>query len=113
MRLIAILLALTILAGCESHRTPPEIAASYLPSQAVALCIIGHESGGNPRAVSATGDYGLAQIHRRTWERTFTRLTGRPWLPAIFDPDLNGIMAREVYREQGWRAWSTHRLCGV
>lgn len=37
------------------------------PDVPIVWAIVKRESGGNARAISATGDYGLAQINRATW----------------------------------------------
>lgn len=61
----------------------------------------------DPRAVSATGDYGVAQINRKTWESTFARMFGS-WLPHIFDVRKNIRMAWVIYEGAGhsFRPWS-------
>lgn len=69
-------------------------------------CLGFYESTNNPYAVSATGDYGWLQINKRYhgW-----RWAGRD----IFDPAVNAEVAWDIYRESGFRAWTTHGLCGV
>lgn len=67
-----------------------------------AYCIIGRESGWNPRAVSATGDHGLFQLNAYTWERYF----GRRWARR-YDPVANVRMGYVIYKRAGgfspWR----------
>jgi hypothetical protein len=69
-------------------------------------CLAWFESRNDPYAVSPTNDKGLWQIHfpLHAW-----RSAGRD----IFDPIVNAEVAWDIYRESGWRAWSTHGLCGV
>ena len=112
--LTLVLSALVPVAACEDTRQPTAIAAEWFRpygQETVARCIIQHESAGNPRAVSPTHDYGMFQINR-VHRADFERYTGRDW-SAIFDPNMNGLYARKLWREQGWRPWSTHRRCGV
>lgn len=61
----------------------------------------------NPRAVSATGDYGIAQINKRTWRLFFERRFGA-WLPNIFDVTKNVKMAWLIYERAGrsFQPWS-------
>lgn len=69
-------------------------------------CLAWFESRNDPYAVSRTNDRGLWQIHfpLHAW-----RSAGRD----IYDPVVNAEVAWDIYRESGWRAWSTHGLCGV
>lgn len=77
------------------------------------LCVIGKESGWDPRAINwndrhrtGRGSFGLAQI-------------GRDWITAWFagnwsaalDPVTNVRAAHRVYRIQGFSAWTTARYC--
>lgn len=70
------------------------------------LCIIGRESGWNPRAVSRTDDHGLVQLNRPSWERHF----GARWR-LRYDPVANVRMGYRVWRIQGFGAWTTARYC--
>ncbi len=72
-----------------------------------ALCIIRHESGGDPEAdnprSSATG---LFQILAGTWG-DFYDVTEEQFT----DPELNVELARDIWEGYGWGAWTTDRLC--
>ncbi len=63
------------------------------------------ESKLNPAAVSATGDYGLFQIHESAHRAQFEAVTGHPWAD-VFDPEINTIYAKWIYDRQGWSPWS-------
>jgi hypothetical protein len=69
-------------------------------------CLAWFESTNNPYAVSYTNDHGLWQTNARfhAW-----RWRGRD----IYDPTVNAEVAWDIYRESGFRAWTTARLCGV
>ena len=81
-----------------------------------AKCIAAAESNGDytrpyhyePRAISPTFDYGLFQINRKTWGRTFD------W-SRILDPVYNTEVAwRLSARGRSWGPWSATRgYCGV
>lgn len=63
------------------------------------------------QAAGAAGELGLFQIHpvHRRW---VTALTGEPW-PATARSTLNGQVAFVLWKQTGWRAWSTARKCGL
>jgi len=62
------------------------------------------ESGGNPRAVSHTQDYGLLQIHYPIWGKFFGISKEQ-----LFDPETNVKCAKVIYDRSGWYAWVTMR----
>lgn len=67
--------------------------------EAVAACIAEHESGGNPRAISPTADFGLWQIHDD---------------PAALNPAVSAATAVRMSSDgTNWSAWTTHWSCGV
>jgi murein DD-endopeptidase MepM/ murein hydrolase activator NlpD len=69
-------------------------------TEATAACIAEHESGGNPKAISPTNDWGLWQIHAG----------GYPML----DPAANAQRAVAMSSDgTNWTAWTTHSACGV
>ena len=70
------------------------------------ICIIGRESQWNPRAVSRTGDHGLMQLNAYSWRRSF----GARWA-SVYDPVANVRMGYDIYRIQGFRAWTAYRWC--
>lgn len=90
-------------AGSEPWRT---LVSAYFPAAEVdrALCIIYHESRGNPSAVSPTDDHGLFQIHAPIWGPHFgvSRTD-------LYNPDTNTRVAAAVWASQGWRAWSPYK----
>lgn len=69
-----------------------------------ALCLMGHESGGNPSARNPSGAGGLFQVMPFWFEKY-----GGAW----DDPENNTRVARLVLDEQGWGAWSPYNrgLC--
>lgn len=71
------------------------------------------ESSGDTDAISSTGDYGLWQINKKTWEKTdnlFGTASGRMffalgrWKNEIY----NAKAARTVFKKQGYSAWVTY-----
>ncbi|HEU4321089.1 MAG TPA: transglycosylase SLT domain-containing protein [Acidimicrobiia bacterium] len=85
------------------------LVEQYFPADEIdtAMCIIEHESAGEPDAdnprSSATG---LFQILAGHWgdhygftEEEFT------------DPELNVRLARDIWDQLGWGGWTTRRLC--
>ena len=66
-----------------------------------------HESAGDPDAdnprSSATG---LFQILASSWAPHFGVSEAQ-----LYDPLINARLAREILDIQGWRAWTTYRLC--
>lgn len=72
-----------------------------------ALCIIRHESGGDPAAdnprSSATG---LFQILAGQWGEHYGITEDQ-----FRDAELNVRLARDIWDDSGWLAWTTNRLC--
>ena len=64
------------------------------------LCIIGRESGYNPRAQSHTGDSGLAQINQ-----IHARSMGALWSHR-YEIEANLDMALRLWRSQGFGPWA-------
>lgn len=86
--------------------------AAHFPGEVGTACrvFIGCESGGDPNAVSATGDHGIAQINAATWNRPghhdpVADWIGRHWHD-VYDPDTNLAMAKRIRDAYGWRSWS-------
>lgn len=82
------------------------LVASYFPGDQVdrALCIMDHESGGNPNAKNP-----------RSSARGLFQLLGSMWAPyfgvsqdALYDPETNVRLAAKVLAIQGWGAWSPY-----
>lgn len=81
-----------------------DLVAAYFPSSEVdrALCIISHESGGNPNAKNPRSSArGLFQILASLWAPHF----GVSY-DALYDPATNVKLAAQVWAQSGWAAWS-------
>ena len=73
-----------------------------------ALCVVRGESGFNPGAISHTGDYGVAQVNRATWESVYPEW----WQPvrgfryALLDPVFNVNVMWSMSRwGTSWSPW--------
>ena len=63
-----------------------------------AACIAEHESGGNPKAISRTNDWGLWQIHNGG--------------PGMLNPAANAATAvRMSHNGTNWSPWTTRGKC--
>ena len=89
--------------------SPSQIGALWLQAggspgaESTAECIAHFESGGNPRAVSPTDDYGLFQINA-SWGSAM----------ASFDPLTNAESAVKISDGgRNWSPWTTAGDCGV
>lgn len=92
------------------ERWRPLVRAEFPPSEVeTALCIIRHESAGRPNADNP-----------RSSARGLFQVLGSLWAPhygvsrsALYDPVTNTRIARDIWDEQGWRAWSPYQrgLC--
>ena len=91
--------------------SPTTQAAGYFPPSArtKAACIIKRESGGNPDAVSATGDYGLFQINAAAHAANFQRRYGVSFYGNIRKVSYNARYARYLYDVAGWTPWNGGR----
>lgn len=70
-----------------------------------ALCIIQHESSGDPDADNP-----------RSSARGLFQILGSLWAPHygvartdLYDPALNARLAHDIWDEYGWRAWSPYQ----
>lgn len=83
------------------------LVAEHFPAEEVdtAICIIGYESNGDPEAEnprsSATG---LFQILASLWGPHFGVSSEE-----LLDPETNTRLARRVWDESGWWAWSPYQ----
>lgn len=105
---VVFLIVLLGLTGCKPMT--PEQTGRYwfrdVPNgPAIASCIMKRESGFNPKAISATGDYGLFQINRRAHKAQFERKLGGPFEQKALDPWNNARYARYLYNQVGWSPW--------
>lgn len=84
-------------------------AAGAPASQAaVATSIAMAESGGDTTIISDTGDYGLWQINRKTWEGKLPGIIN-DWDRDIYNPLLNAQAAHYIYSHgRGFVEWSTY-----
>ena len=108
---LLLLCALTLTAtGCYPL-TPTQEAVTFFPpsTRTKASCIIRRESGGNPNAVSATGDYGLFQINRAAHAANFYRLYHKQFTTYALHTDYNARYARYLYDVAGWSPWNNGR----
>lgn len=91
--------------GVEQWR---ELVASHFPADQVdhALRIMACESGGNPNALNLKGSSarGLFQILASLWAPMF----GVSY-EDFYDPEINVRLARRIWDQSGWEAWSCHR----
>lgn len=115
MRIVMSLVAAVVAALTLSACTPEEIVqanlvAKFGPDAGAAQKIAQCESGLDPSAVSpGGGNHGLFQINT-VHRANFTRVTGQPWSPAVYDPHWNSMYAKWLYDQQGWGPWSCRRV---
>ena len=114
LRTLLLLCAVAVLSvtasGCYPV-TPTQEALTYFPPSArtKAACIIRRESGGNPDAVSSTGDYGLFQINAAAHAANFYRLYHVSFYGNIRKISYNARYARYLYGVAGWTPWNNGR----
>lgn len=97
--------------GVEQWR--PLVAKYFAPGSVDrALCLMGHESGGDPNAYNpSSAASGLMQHLRKYWDDR-SRKAG--WAGAdIFDPEANIAVAAWLQRTGGWGHWAPYQggLC--
>lgn len=73
-----------------------------------ALCVVAGESGFNPGAISQTGDYGVFQINRLSWEHAYD--WGRI-LDPVYNIGVGWAMSRRGFSWSPWVVWTSGR-CG-
>lgn len=88
------------------------LVASYFAASLVdhALCILQHESGGNPDAKNPTSSAsGLFQHLASYWPE---RSSAAGWGgSSIWDPEANTAVAAWLYNQGGWGHWTANRHC--
>ena len=91
--------------------SPTTQATGYFPTQArtKAACIIQRESGGDPKAISPTQDYGLFQLNRAAHAANFYRLYHRSFTTYALTVEYNARYARYLYDVAGWTPWNGGR----
>lgn len=94
-------------ADVERWRT---LVAAYWPDVELALCLIAHESGGNPDAKNARSSAsGLFQHLGSLWPE---RAEAAGWEGAdVFDPEANVAVAAWLYSTGGVGHWVVADLC--
>lgn len=90
------------------ERWRPLVGEHFPPEEVeVALCVIQNESAGDPEAEnprsSATG---LFQVLSSLWSDHY----GVSYAE-LLDPTVNTRVARAIWDESGWAAWSAYRRC--
>jgi len=83
------------------------LVEEHFPAEEVdtALCIIGHESGGNPLADNPQSSAsGLFQVLGSLWAPRFGVARDQ-----LFEPELNTRLASDIWEQQGWWAWSPYQ----
>ena len=95
----------------ESIADPVErwrpLVAEYFPVGEVdtAMCIIRHESSGDPRADNPRSTAtGLFQILESLWGPHYGVSTAE-----LYEPHTNIRLASDIWKEQGWGAWSPYQ----
>jgi len=92
------------------ERWEPLVSTQFPESEiATAMCLIRHESAGNPKADNPRSSArGLFQILASTWAPHY----GVPRY-ALYGPVTNTRIARDIWEQQGWWAWSPYQrgLC--
>ena len=89
----------------------PLVAGQFPPEQVEnALCIIRHESGGEPhiRNLAGSNARGLFQIMTSVWADNF----GFTY-EDFYVPELNVYAAARIWESSGWRPWSSRHKCGL
>lgn len=83
------------------------LVGEYFSDVDRALCLMRYESGGNPNAKSWAGARGLLQV-MPFWAESLGMSPD-----ALYDPTTNIKVAKHVYDQQGWWAWSPYKrgLC--
>lgn len=87
------------------------LVAKYFPAGEVdrALCVMKHESGGNPNAKNPNSSArGLMQVLASLWAPAY----GVSY-EDLYAPTTNMSIARKIWDQQGWGAWMAYNrgLC--
>jgi hypothetical protein len=103
----------TYLEAVSVHRSAGEVerwrplVSLYFPPDEVetALCIMGHESNGDPDADNPTSSArGLFQVLGSLWAPHYGVARAD-----LYDPIINTRIAVDIWRDYGWRAWSPYQ----
>jgi len=98
-------------AGVEQWRP---LVAAYFPANEVdqALCIMDHESKGNPNALNTRGSSaaGLFQFLRSTWDKVPLSVSGGSYDSGqVYQAEPNVRSAAWLQGELGWWPWTPYR----
>jgi len=96
-------------AGVEQWRP---LVAVYFPSEVErALCILDHESRGNPNAKNPRSSAaGLFQFLRSTWDRVPLSVSGGSYDSGqVYQPEANIRSAAWLQARSGWWPWSPYK----
>ncbi len=88
------------------ERWRPLVEAQF-PAEEVetAMCIIRHESNGEPEADNPRSSArGLFQVLGSLWAPYYGMSQAE-----LYDPATNTRIARKIWDKQGWRAWSPYQ----
>jgi len=87
--------------GGDTEQWRTLVAQYFQPEQVdTMLCLMQHESGGNPNADNPNSSAaGLFQIMGFWWDK----YGGNP-----YDPETNVALARVIYDQQGYGAWNPY-----
>lgn len=83
------------------------LVADHFPTSEVdtAICIIRHESGGDPRANNPRSTAtGLFQILESLWGPHYGVSTAE-----LYEPGTNVRLAADIWQNYGWWAWSPYK----
>ncbi len=83
------------------------LVSLYFPEDQVdrALCIIGHESSGDPEADNPTSSArGLFQVLGSLWAPHYGIAR-----TDLYDPVINTRIALDIWENYGWGAWSPYQ----
>lgn len=101
--------------GSGVERWRPLVAVYFAPELVEhALCIMDHESGGNPNADNPRSTAaGLFQFLRDTWNRVPVSITGGSYDSGrVYDPEANIAAAAWLQqRGSGWGQWTVAPRC--
>ncbi len=94
------------LTGCDNESIALDVVRKNFPAaeHAKAMDVIECESNFDPTAVSPSNDHGLFQIN--IVHKPRVQSMGYSWDPQIYDPYINGKVARALWDESGWQPWT-------
>ncbi len=100
--------------GGNVEQWRPLVALYFAPNLVDhALCIMAHESKGNPNAKNSRSTAaGLFQFLRNTWNGVPGSITGGNYDSGrVYDPEANIAAAAWLQGRSGWSPWTVWGLC--